>query len=449
MVGKDKISNNKKETTRFLLNLVDILVLTIIYILSVYVFYDNDYEYNYGIRGYIVLGLLYVLIIYIFNDGFGSFELGTKKIMDIFLSQGMSIFIGDVSMFLVMSLIEGHILYKRYPYIIIYLVQLLISLIIVYLNTRYIRESFKPLKALVVYGSESYKATVSKLKIYQQYEFEIKKCLSEKEITNKNIYDILKKYESIICVDVSHSKKKIIAKSAYEKNRFVYDVPSITDVLIKASKVSNLIDTPIFKLNKFGPNRVEAILKRAMDLFGSVLLLIIGSPIMMVCAIIIKAQDGGDILFRQKRLTKDGKVFELVKFRSMIMNAEPDNKMIRAKQDDPRITKFGSFMRRTRIDELPQVFNILKGDMSFVGPRALRIEEYKQNEKDFPEFTYRLKVQAGLTGYAQLYGKYNTTFRDKLLFDVYYVENYSLIEDIKLILMSFFNMFSKDSTQGF
>ena len=131
------------------------------------------------------------------------------------------------------------------------------------------------------------------------------------------------------------------------------------------------------------------------------------------------------------------------------MNAEPDNKMIRAKQDDPRITKFGSFMRRTRIDELPQVFNILKGDMSFVGPRALRIEEYKQNEKDFPEFTYRLKVQAGLTGYAQLYGKYNTTFRDKLLLDIYYIENYDLITDIKLILMTVVTILRKDSTEGF
>ena len=194
---------------------------------------------------------------------------------------------------------------------------------------------------------------------------------------------------------------------------------------------------------------VKVVGKDSGFVYGGILLLVLGSPFMLISIIIIKLQDGGDVFFKQTRLTKDGREFEMIKFRSMVMNAEPEGKMIKAKENDPRITKYGKFIRATRIDELPQVINILKGEMSFVGPRALRIEEYKENEKEFPEFKYRLKVQAGLTGYAQLYGKYNTSFRDKLLFDMYYIENYSLIEDIKLILMSFVNIFIKDSTQGF
>ena len=441
--------NKDKETSRITLNLINTVILALLYVLMVFVFYDNDYEYSYGIRGYLVLSAIYIISIYIFNNAFGSFELGTKKISDIALSQGMSVFITDIMMFFVMSLIEGHILYRIYPHILILIIQMVVGTFVVYKNSKYIRERFKPLDALVIYGDDSYKNIVSKLKIYQQYEFKIIKCISEKDINYKKILDTIGNYECIICIEMTHDKKKLIIKNAYENNIYVYNVPSITEVLIKASKVSNLIDTPISKLNKFGPNKVERVIKRGMDIFGSVLLLVLASPIILVSAIIIKVQDGGDVFFRQKRLTKDGKQFELIKFRSMIMNAEPGNKMIRAKEDDARITKYGKFMRSTRIDEIPQAINILKGEMSFVGPRALRIEEYEENKNVFPEFTYRLKVQAGLTGYAQLYGKYNTSFRDKLLFDVYYIENYSLVEDIKLILMSFFNMFIKDSTQGF
>lgn len=445
---KDYLNRNK-ETMKFILNLVDVLLMALLYVLTIIIYYDKNYEYSYGLRGYIVLSVLYIVILYIFNHAFGSFELGTKKISDIILSQGMSLLIVDVVMFFVLSLIEGHILYVRYPHLLLYVVQMIVSSYVVYKHSLIIRERFKPLDALVIYGDNSYKKVVSKLKIYQQYEFKIKKCLSEKDINYKKILETIKDYECIICIEMTYEKKKLVVKNAYENDKYIYDVPSITEVLIKSSKVSSLIDTPILKLNKFGPNEVEKVLKRAMDIFGGVLLLIVGSPIMLISSIIIKLQDGGDIFFKQKRLTKDGKVFELIKFRSMIMNAEPNNKMIRAKENDERITKYGSFMRKTRIDEIPQVLNILKGEMSFVGPRALRIEEYEENKNDFPEFNYRLKVQAGLTGYAQLYGKYNTSFRDKLLFDVYYIENYSLMEDVKLILMSFFNMFIKDSTEGF
>ena len=225
-------------------------------------------------------------------------------------------------------------------------------------------------------------------------------------------------------------------------------MPSITDMLIASGEILHIVDTPIIKVNKFGPNQAERIVKRFIDIIGSLILIIIASPIMLVTAIAIKVNDHGDVFFKQARLTKDGKSFEMIKFRSMIMNAESKTGAVLAKQNDDRITSVGKVIRKFRIDELPQLFNILKGEMSFVGPRPERIEMYDEITKTMPEFDYRLCVKAGLTGYAQIYGKYNTELRDKLLLDLYYIEKYSLVEDIKLIILTLKVIFKSDSTEG-
>ena len=169
---------------------------------------------------------------------------------------------------------------------------------------------------------------------------------------------------------------------------------------------------------------------------------------MIIVALLIKLYDGGPALFKQKRLTIDGKVFEVYKFRSMIVDAEKDGVARLASKNDNRITPIGKFIRAVRLDELPQLLNILKGDMSIVGPRPERPEIAEEYMKDMPEFAYRLKVKAGLTGYAQILGKYNTTPRDKLLLDMMYIEKYSLFLDIKLMLMTIKILFMSESTEG-
>ncbi len=169
---------------------------------------------------------------------------------------------------------------------------------------------------------------------------------------------------------------------------------------------------------------------------------------MLLAAAAIKFYDKGPILYKQTRLTKDDKEFKIYKFRSMIVNAEGDGVAKLAKENDDRITPVGHFIRATRIDELPQLFNILKGDMSFVGPRPERPEIANEYCKEIPEFCFRTKVKAGLTGYAQVYGKYNTTPYDKLKLDLFYISNYSLWTDIKLILMTVKIIFKKEATEG-
>ena len=185
------------------------------------------------------------------------------------------------------------------------------------------------------------------------------------------------------------------------------------------------------------------------DIIISSLALIITSPIMLVIAVAIKLYDGGPVFFRQDRCTINGKVFSIHKFRSMIENAEKEGEVIPTTEDDKRVTPIGKFIRKTRLDELPQFIDILKGDMSVVGPRPERVEHVRQYTAEIPEFEYRLKVKGGLTGYAQIYGKYNTSAYDKLKLDLMYIQNYSILLDLKLIIMTGKIIFMKESTEGF
>ena len=198
-----------------------------------------------------------------------------------------------------------------------------------------------------------------------------------------------------------------------------------------------------------GLNIVQRTFKRLMDIVLCLIALVPAAPIMLIVALAIKIEDKGPVFYKQKRVTIGGKTFDILKFRSMIVDAEKPGISIPATGDDPRITKVGKVIRAMRIDELPQILNILKGDMSIVGPRPERVEHVEEYTKSIPEFEFRLKVKGGLTGYAQIYGKYNTSAYDKLRMDLLYIERYSLLLDIKLILTTIRIMFHKESTEGF
>ena len=210
----------------------------------------------------------------------------------------------------------------------------------------------------------------------------------------------------------------------------------------------HLFDTPIMLIREYSIKIEQRAVKRLIDIVFSLLLIIITSPIMLITAIIIKAYDHGPIFYRQIRCTLDQKEFEIMKFRSMRVDAEKDGVARLAAKNDSRITPIGKFIRSCRIDELPQLFNILAGDMSFIGPRPERPEIIQQYMSDMPEFAYRMKVKAGLAGYAQVYGKYNTTPYDKLKLDLTYIQNYSVWLDIKLMLLTLKILFTPESTEG-
>jgi lipopolysaccharide/colanic/teichoic acid biosynthesis glycosyltransferase len=192
----------------------------------------------------------------------------------------------------------------------------------------------------------------------------------------------------------------------------------------------------------------QRLAKRLIDILFALLLLVITSPIMLLTALAIRLYDRGPAFFRQVRCTAGGKEFRIIKFRSMRPDAESDGVARLAGKKDDRITPIGRFIRATRIDELPQLFNILHGEMSFIGPRPERPELIAQYLKEMPEFAFRLKMKAGLAGYAQVYGKYNTTPYDKLKLDLTYIENYTLWLDFKLMLLTLRILFKPESTEG-
>lgn len=256
-------------------------------------------------------------------------------------------------------------------------------------------------------------------------------------------------YKSVIICRLDSTVRNDILKFCYENNIEVYLPPRISDIIIRGGKEMNQLDSPLIMCHRCNPPETQLFFKRVFDIVVSLFGIIISSPIMLTVAIAIKVQDGGKVFFKQKRVTKDEKVFEILKFRSMIIEAEKDGDVIPAGEVDPRITPIGKVIRRLRIDELPQLFNILKGDMSVVGPRPERVEHHEAYTKVIAEFPYRTKVKAGLTGYAQVMGKYNTSPYDKLLLDLEYIQKFSIFLDCKLLLLTAKIIFMKESTEGF
>ena len=229
----------------------------------------------------------------------------------------------------------------------------------------------------------------------------------------------------------------------------VYTIPRIGDVIMSGAKRMHMFHLPILQVGRYRPTPEQAIIKRAFDLAVSAAALVVLSPTLLVTALAVKLCDGGPVFYKQERLTRNGRVFEILKFRSMRVDAEHDGvARLSGGEHDPRVTAVGRVIRRLRIDELPQLLNVLRGDMSVVGPRPERPEIAAEYERELPEFRLRLQVKAGLTGYAQVYGKYNSTPKDKLKMDLMYIARPSLIEDLRICFATVKILFLPESTEG-
>ena len=266
-------------------------------------------------------------------------------------------------------------------------------------------------------------------------------------VGEKEIYKMMHDYEAVIIWDLPSETRNRYLKHCFAHSIRCYVTPKISDVILTGSDRIHLFDTPLLVSKNMGLTAEQMFLKRIVDIVISLIGILISSPIMLICAIAVKIYDGGPVFYRQERLTYKGKTFRIFKFRSMCVDSEKHGARL-ASKNDSRITPVGKVLRNLHFDELPQLFNILMGDMSIVGPRPERKVILKEYQREIPEFYYRLKVKAGLTGYAQVYGKYNTTPYDKLKLDLFYIENYSLLLDFKLMLMTFKILFQKETSEG-
>ncbi|NYC93732.1 sugar transferase [Clostridium acetobutylicum] len=252
----------------------------------------------------------------------------------------------------------------------------------------------------------------------------------------------------LISDDLDENTKSTIIKESMYMNKNIFIVPSVTDIAFYKANFEQIDDVPILKVDTLELSAEQKTVKRLLDIVVAIIATVVFSPFLIILPIIIKCTDGGSPFYFQERVTNGGKKFKLIKFRSMIVNAEKHSGPVLVTENDSRITKIGKIMRATRLDEIPQLFNILKGDMSIVGPRPERPFYVEKFEKEIPDYKYRTFVKAGLTGLAQVLGKYNTTPEDKIKYDIMYIKNYSILLDIKLIIQTVKIMFMKESTEA-
>ena len=261
--------------------------------------------------------------------------------------------------------------------------------------------------------------------------------------------EALNDFTAVFLCGVHSHERNIILKYCVANGIVVYIIPRVGDVIMSSAKKIPMFHLPMMRVDRYAPPPEFQVAKRALDIGIGTLLLLLFSPILLAAAVAVKLEDGGPVFYRQVRLTRDGQEFNMLKFRSMVVSAEQDGvARLSTGEDDPRITKVGRVLRAHRIDELPQLFNVLGGSMSLVGPRPERPEIAAEYEREMPEFVLRLQCKAGLTGYAQVYGKYNTTPYDKLQMDLMYMSKPSIVEDLKILFATFTILFKRESTEG-
>lgn len=444
---------SNKETLKrsiiLLWSLLGVAILTLIYayewlevLLGKYVWKINLY-----FKGHILIVFIYAILIFFFCSVLGGLRIGYLKPWDVFLSNLFAILIVDFVSYFQIALMETR-LFRARTFVLMAIIQIIVSGLWTMLGNRIYRLFFPPRKLLFVHGDHPFDDIITKFESRKdKYIIEDQIHIdTEEEVLREKMLD--SKYDGVVLWDVPAKLRNRNLKFLYAHNIRVYTMPKISDVIIKGSDQLHLFDTPILLTREYSLKVEQRFAKRIIDVVCALILAVVTSPIMLITAIVIKCYDGGPVLYKQVRCTENSKEFKIMKFRSMRVDAEKDGVARLATKNDSRITPIGKFIRACRIDELPQLFNILMGDMSFIGPRPERPEIIAQYMEDMPEFAFRMKVKAGLAGYAQVYGKYNTTPYDKLKLDLSYIENYSVWLDIKLMLLTIKILFTPDATEG-
>lgn len=380
---------------------------------------------------------------------YGKFDIGHRKSKPIIYSLGLAIGITDLVTYVQLSIMNTNpdnnatLQFENLGiFVIVLLFQVLYIIVMTYSGNYLFFRINEPAVCCIITASQNSLNQVYRAVSKYKKQYRIEKIIDYRD---DDLYDVILKCHTVFMYDVPIQKRTEIFEFCYRHSRNVYFNPEVPDVVAFNAQHIVLDDVSLIEATVSELSIEQRFMKRFMDVFVSLIGILVSSPIWAICAVLIKLEDGGSIFFRQKRATKDGEVFEVYKFRTMKENVSNYS----STADDDRITKVGKVMRKFRIDEFPQLINILKGEMSLVGPRPEMLENVYSYTAVLPEFEYRLRVKAGLTGYAQIAGKYNTSPRDKLILDLMYIENYSIWKDIKLIFQTLIVLFKSDSTEAF
>lgn len=409
--------------------------------------YAEDIMRPFGYKGNWLVAGVYGALYLLFSRIYGGYQVGYYRKWDLTVAGLLTLFFANGITYLQTCLI-GRAIMDFAPFAVMTAVQSFVIVFWAYLaGLLYIR-LFPPFEMLLVAGESRASETLTQKMLPRSDRYHIKETISA-EMGFQAITDRIVAYQTVVLCDLPARLRNQLLKFCFSRSIRTYTTPKLSDILIRGGMDLTLFDTPLLLNRNQGLNYNQRILKRAMDLSLSIPGVVLLSPLMLCIAVAIKLYDGGAVFFLQDRCTIDNRVFKIRKFRSMVVDAEKDGRPCPATDNDERITPVGRLLRSFRLDELPQLFNVIKGEMSLVGPRPERIEHIEKYTADMPEFSFRSRVKGGITGYAQVMGRYNTSPYDKLKMDLMYITNYSFLGDIKLLLMTLKIVLMKDSTQGF
>ncbi|MCH4191084.1 MAG: exopolysaccharide biosynthesis polyprenyl glycosylphosphotransferase [Butyrivibrio sp.] len=421
-------------------------LLSVIYYFIWRIWYRLDFAPSYYGRGKYILIFIYLLMALLAFHLCEGYQFGHLKLFDVISSQFISICMLNFMAYLQICLIANRMAIV-YPMLFLTVIDFGVAIGCCWCFTALYHSRYVPHNMILIYGNDN--AIDLKFKMdLREDKYTITEIMRY-DVGHEEIVKRIGMHDSVILNDVPAVIRNDILKYCYHNEIRTYVVPKITDIIIKGAPNISLFDTPLILVKGRGLSAEQRVIKRAMDIILSLLALIPASIITVVVWVAIKMDDGGSIFYTQERYTKGGEKFKMYKFRSMRVHSEDDETFDAAVEDDPRITKVGKVIRRIRVDEVPQILNVLKGDLSIVGPRAENERSIEAGLTSIKEYSDRFKVKAGITGYAQVYGKYNTSAYDKLRMDLMYIENYSLLLDFKLLLMTIRTLFHSDSTEGF
>ena len=414
-------------------------------------FYSKQiYGGEFGPAGNWAFITAYVILYAIFARIYDAFQLTQVGRAELFFSQVIALFLTDILFFLILAA-----LLRAWPelfrFIVCVLLQIIVSLVWCIAVSEWYTRTFDKRKAVIIYDSIHNLHEISRHKQFKK-NFDLMGTYDIDEVKFSTasdrkawLIDKIKDTDAVFVMELHSHDRNIIVKYCVEHEISCYNEPKIGDILMRSSKQFNMYNVPMTLVERYYPNPEYVFLKRLGDILLSCLTLVVASPVFLVTALVIKISDGGPVIYKQKRLTLNGKIFEIYKFRSMKVDAEKETgAVLSSGTHDPRVSNFGRFLRKSRIDELPQLINIIKGDMSIVGPRPERPEIAERYSKDLPEFKLRLQVRAGLTGYAQVYGRYDSDPYDKLSMDLHYIANAGVSEDIRILLATLKRIIAKE-----
>ncbi len=397
-------------------------------------------------RGHWALIGMYFLIVFLMSELFGALRVGYMRLSDVLIAQICSVAATNAVTYLQLALIGRWRAFTHIgPLLRLSGVNGLLVILWVLL-TRWIYTRLYPARSVIlIYDAHNPEKLLKNIASRKDKYRVLEAILVDRGLPY--LKERILHYEICILGDIPSRERNILIRYCFEHNIRCYSSPKISDIMLMSADKIHMFDTPLLLMRNRGLTAEQKFAKRLLDIVVCVFLTVLLSPVLLLIAILIRLSDGGPVLYRQERLTENGRVFRIYKFRSMITGSEKEGARL-AKEGDARITPVGRVLRKIHFDELPQLFNILRGDMSIVGPRPERPEIAAEYEREIPEFAYRLKVKAGLTGYAQVFGKYNTRPYDKLKLDLTYIENYSLWLDFQLVASTVKILFQKENTEG-